>query len=127
MQDESTKKIECTCHCHSETEEDRLSGIQCRCIKNCEHCHPENFKEQTYMNKQPAYLKEIQEDFEFGHGDANYLFDVVIPKLCDQVRNETIDECIAAVYKMRDDVDWDPDALDSVAYILEALKTGETK
>src|SRR2546421_960588 len=34
----------CICHCHSE--KDLPLGVQCRCIKNCEHCHPENFKEK---------------------------------------------------------------------------------
>lgn len=33
----------CKCHCHSETEETKKLGLQCRCIKNCPHCHPENF------------------------------------------------------------------------------------
>jgi hypothetical protein len=25
----------CPCHCHLEQE-----GIQCKCVKNCEHCQP---------------------------------------------------------------------------------------
>lgn len=28
----------CNCHCHKE--EDLPEGVQCRCIKNCEHCNP---------------------------------------------------------------------------------------
>lgn len=35
-------KEQCRCHCHSE--KDLPAGVQCKCIKNCEHCHPENFK-----------------------------------------------------------------------------------
>lgn len=29
----------CSCHCHTPQSE----GMQCKCIKNCIHCHPENF------------------------------------------------------------------------------------
>jgi hypothetical protein len=32
----------CNCHCHNEKE-----GIRCKCIKNCIHCHPENFVVST--------------------------------------------------------------------------------
>ena len=28
-------RMPCPCHCHLEEK-----GIQCRCIKNCEHCRP---------------------------------------------------------------------------------------
>ncbi len=37
----------CLCHCHSD-EDGKLAaqGIQCKCIKNCEHCHPENFQKK---------------------------------------------------------------------------------
>ena len=35
----------CTCHCHQEIEQMKRNGIQCRCIKNCVHCNPENFKQ----------------------------------------------------------------------------------
>ena len=33
--------IPCACHCHME----ERGALRCRCIKNCIHCHPENFKE----------------------------------------------------------------------------------
>lgn len=33
----------CECHCHSKP---LPNGAVCRCIKNCEHCHPENFPTQ---------------------------------------------------------------------------------
>lgn len=38
---------DCKCHCHNEP---MPSGIQCKCIKNCVHCRPENFKERLYVN-----------------------------------------------------------------------------
>lgn len=41
--------IPCKCHCHSES---LLNGAKCRCIKNCIHCHPENF-----VKKEPTQVK----------------------------------------------------------------------
>lgn len=29
---------DCKCHCHQE--KDLPVGVQCKCIKNCEHCRP---------------------------------------------------------------------------------------
>lgn len=43
MNNEQIKKEEgkCICHCHEE--HNLPDGVQCRCIKNCIHCRPENF------------------------------------------------------------------------------------
>jgi hypothetical protein len=37
----TTGEGKCSCHCHIE----HPNGVQCKCIKNCIHCHPENFKD----------------------------------------------------------------------------------
>ena len=44
MQEEHMESQYCECHCHND-EDGRLAarGIICRCIKNCVHCHPENY------------------------------------------------------------------------------------
>lgn len=46
--------MNCKCHCHNRPQ---FHGGTCRCIKNCIHCHPENFKP---MNTDPME-EEIHE------------------------------------------------------------------
>lgn len=64
----------CKCHCH---EENILpKGVICRCIKHCEHCHPESFpkdtKEETdYIAKEQQFLKDVYDGTIFGEGENN--------------------------------------------------------
>lgn len=47
---------QCYCHCHSEL--NLQNDGQCRCIKNCIHCHPENFPSNALS------IEEIESDKE---------------------------------------------------------------
>lgn len=63
-----TESLEdCKCHCHNR----QVEGANCKCIKNCIHCHPENFRAKEY------HLVTI--------GD---LFDVVTLENLDNLRTD---------------------------------------
>lgn len=63
---EAQCKEDCTCHCHND-EDDKLEaqGIRCKCIKNCIHCHPENFTvNNCACGGNPKFTKHSQYNCE---------------------------------------------------------------
>lgn len=68
--EESSKNLlkKCGCHCHA----DQISGVQCRCIKNCIHCTPP---------------KPVDDTKPFKHGEegTHYACQEMMDKLGDKV------------------------------------------
>lgn len=54
---------DCACHCHHES--NLPAVLQCRCIKNCQHCHPKNFSKPAQEPRSSCCGAEI-----WGEGNA---------------------------------------------------------
>lgn len=64
----SEHKNQCTCHCHEEAT--APAGFKCRCIKNCIHCHPENFPAVPTTDQEVSLREKFEKELDLGYGDG---------------------------------------------------------